>query len=86
MPNIEVLFDDLQRLVGRELPREASELNDILSFAKGEVESLEGEELSIEIKDGNRPDLWSVEGIARQLRGALGIEEELREYSVKGFS
>jgi len=86
MPTIEVLFDDLQRLLGMKLPQEVNELDDILSFVKGEVESLEGQELSIEIKDGNRPDLWSVEGIARELRGALGIEEGLKDYSVEGYS
>lgn len=86
MPTIQVLFNDLQRLLGRELPREISELNDVLSYAKGEVESLVGDELSIEVKDGNRPDLWSVEGIARQLRGTLGIEGGIKDYHVEGYS
>lgn len=85
-PTIQVIFDDLQRLLGIKLSRDVNELTDVLSFVKGEVESLEGEELSIEIKDGNRPDLWSVEGIARELKGALGIEEGLKDYSVEGFS
>jgi len=86
MPTIEVLFEDLQRLVGRKLPREEEALTELLAYVKGEVESLAGDELSIELKDGNRPDLWSVEGVARELRGALGIELGLRPYEVKGSS
>ncbi len=86
MPTIEVIFNDLQRLVGVHLPREVDELNEVLAYVKGEVEGFEGDELRIEIKDGNRPDLWSVEGIARGLRGALGVEEGLREYVVKSPS
>ncbi|RLI38660.1 phenylalanine--tRNA ligase subunit beta [Candidatus Bathyarchaeota archaeon] len=86
MPVIEVLFNDLQRLVKADLPRNLAELTDILSYVKGEAVSLEEDALSIEIKDGNRPDLWCVEGIARELKGALGVEEGLREYVVKGFS
>ena len=86
MPTIEVLFDDLQRLVGVKLPKKADELDDVLYYVKGQVESFEGETLKIEIKDGNRPDLWSVEGIARCLRGAVGVEEGLRRYAIKGSS
>jgi phenylalanyl-tRNA synthetase beta chain len=31
--------------------------------------------VSIEVKDSNRPDVWSVEGIARVLRGQLGLRK-----------
>jgi phenylalanyl-tRNA synthetase beta chain len=46
------------------------ELNNMLDLAKGEFKGF-GEtedELKIELKDTNRPDLWSAEGIARQIR------------------
>lgn len=86
MPTVEVIFGDLQRLVGLELPREVDELNELLSYVKGEVEGFEGDELRIEVKDGNRPDLWNVEGIARQLRGALGVEDGLKRYEVEASS
>jgi phenylalanyl-tRNA synthetase beta chain len=86
LPTINVLFNDLQRLVGVPLPQNIQDLNDLLSSVKGEVESNEGGDLSIEIKDGNRPDLWNVEGIARELRGALGIEEGLKEYTIEAPS
>jgi phenylalanyl-tRNA synthetase beta chain len=38
--------------------------------------------MSVELKDTNRPDIWSVEGLARTLRGFLGIEEGLKRYVV----
>ncbi len=52
-------------------------LDDILAFVKGEVKAFNEKEgsVSIEMKDTNRPDLWSVEGLARGLRGYLGIEK-----------
>jgi phenylalanyl-tRNA synthetase beta chain len=86
MPTVNILFNDLQRLVGVPLPRDAARLDDVLSNVKGEVVSLLGTDLTIEIKDGNRPDLWSVEGIARALRGYLGVEEGLKPYAVRGYS
>jgi phenylalanyl-tRNA synthetase beta chain len=86
MPTVNVLFNDLQRLVGQKLPSNQIELNEILSYVKGELEVFDGDELAIEIKDGNRPDLWNVEGIARALRGILGIEEGLKEYHIVGDS
>jgi phenylalanyl-tRNA synthetase beta chain len=85
MPTVEVVFDDLQRLVGKSLPKDIDALNQILSYVKGEVESFE-EQVKIEIKDGNRPDLWTVEGIARELRGVLGVEDGLKDYSVEEYS
>jgi hypothetical protein len=44
------------------------------------------EELNIENKDTNRPDLWSPEGIARALRGFLGLEAGPRSYKITGPS
>jgi len=86
MPVIEVLYSDLENLLNTDLPSDRMALNDILASVKGEVERWEGDEMSIEIKDGNRPDLWSVEGIARELRGVLGIEEGLIPYDVHASS
>jgi len=86
MPTIEASFGDLERLVGVKLPKEAGRLDDLLYYVKGQVESFEGETLKVEIKDGNRPDLWNVEGIARCLRGALGVERGSRSYAIEDSS
>ena len=86
MPTINMLLSDLESLVGKRLPRNSDDLTELLAFVKGEVETLIVDELAVEIKDGNRADLWGVEGIARALRGALGIEEGLKEYRTEAFS
>jgi phenylalanyl-tRNA synthetase beta chain len=49
------------------------------------VESPEGDAVSIEVKDSNRPDIWAVEGIARALRGYLGVGRT-KEIRVAGRS
>jgi phenylalanyl-tRNA synthetase beta chain len=81
MPTIEVDSLDLQALLGIELPKDPEKLDDLLSYVKGEVKSQTEQELSIEIKDSNRADVWSVEGLARALRGYLSIEKGLKSYT-----
>jgi len=65
--------------------RDKEGLNEIFAFVKGDVESLEGDAVSVEIKDSNRPDIWAVEGIARALRGYLGVGR-IRPITVAGRS
>jgi len=67
------------------VPRDRDGLNEIFAFVKGDVESLEGDAVSIEVKDSNRPDIWSVEGIARALKGYLGVGR-IRPITVAGRS
>jgi phenylalanyl-tRNA synthetase beta chain len=68
MPTISARLSDLGRLAGEPLDRET--LDARLVGAKGEAKSLADspDDLRIELADGNRPDLWSPEGIARQIR------------------
>ncbi len=49
---------------------------------KCEVDSLSGDELILEVTS-DRPDLLCAEGIARELRGLLGIETGLVNYKLK---
>lgn len=86
MPTIEIDYEDFQRLLRVELPKTAEEIDELLSYVKGEVRLLSEEEIHIEIKDSNRPDLWNVEGLARALQGFLGIERGLKRYVVTGSS
>lgn len=74
MPTIEISLRDLEKLAGRRLPRDVDELNDVLQNAKAEVESMLDDEIKINIEDGNRPDLWCAEGVARQIKAA-GLQE-----------
>ncbi len=80
MPVIDVARWDLERLVGRML--EDSEVEKYLPMLKCEIEELDDTVISYEATH-DRPDLFSAEGLARALRGLLGIEVGLREYRVK---
>lgn len=66
MPTISVIKSDLERLAGR--PYELPDLERALEYAKAEVK-VEGNELRVQLKDTNRPDLWCTEGLARALKG-----------------
>ncbi|MFH8120309.1 MAG: phenylalanine--tRNA ligase subunit beta, partial [Candidatus Aenigmatarchaeota archaeon] len=80
MPTIEVSYLDLCGLIGRRIGLE--ELKDLVSFAKCEIDAVEGDILKIEAKDTNRPDLWSSEGIAREIRSRV-FKPVFPEYEVK---
>lgn len=58
-------------------------LDDILAYIKAEVKQFNQKEatLSIEMKDTNRPDLWSVEGLTRALLGFLNQEKGIKQYA-----
>jgi len=74
MPTIEISKKDLQNLVRRKFSLEkASEWVKASFSPKGNL-------LTVELRDVNRPDLWSVEGIAREIKTRLGIDVH---YSVK---
>src|SRR5205823_14620510 len=71
MPTISISRSDLDRLTGRRATEK--ELDAWLPLVKGEVKDVDVAtgELKIELQDSNRPDLWCVEGIARQIRCKL---------------
>ncbi len=66
MPTIEVKRSDLEALLGKQI--NADSLLALLPLVKGELKEWTEELLKIELNDSNRPDLWSPEGIARQIR------------------
>ncbi len=78
MPTITVLKQDLETLAGRAFTLDALEAS--LALVKGELkEHLPAtDELRIELNDTNRPDLWCVEGVARQLRAAARPADSAR--------
>ncbi|MGQ9542972.1 MAG: phenylalanine--tRNA ligase subunit beta [Candidatus Bathyarchaeia archaeon] len=79
MPTLKVGYGDLCRMIGRELPLES--LIEKLFMMKCGVEGVYGDELILEVTS-DRPDLLCSEGIARELRGLLGIEGGLAKYKV----
>ncbi|MGD0202998.1 MAG: phenylalanine--tRNA ligase subunit beta [Candidatus Bathyarchaeia archaeon] len=83
MPTIDVEYQELERLLGLELQGDMARLDEILVYIKGEVKLYSEREgvVSIEMKDTNRPDLWSVEGLSRALRGYLNQQKGLKQYA-----
>ncbi len=80
MPTITSSKKDLENLTGKSFTKE--ELEDVLLCVKGELDSIEEDELKIDIKETNRPDLWSTEGIAREIKSYIGKEKGIPEYKV----
>jgi phenylalanyl-tRNA synthetase beta chain len=68
LPTITVLKNDIEKLAGRDytLP----EIEEALLIAKGEIKGydFDTDQIKLELNDTNRPDLWSAEGVARQIR------------------
>ncbi|MCD6434117.1 MAG: phenylalanine--tRNA ligase subunit beta, partial [Candidatus Diapherotrites archaeon] len=79
MPTIEASKKDLERLIGKKLNKR--ELEEMLMYAKAELDEIRGDMLKIDVKDTNRPDLWSIEGIAREIKGRLN-KRGLPKYKV----
>jgi phenylalanyl-tRNA synthetase beta chain len=80
MPVITLQYDDLEKLTG----------TDKETFIKrvpmigADIERVEDEYIDIEFFP-DRPDLYSVEGAARAMRGFLDIETGLSEYEVRPY-
>jgi phenylalanyl-tRNA synthetase beta chain len=84
LPTIKVLKSDIGALAGEQYTLD--ELETALLIAKGEIKGYdqESDEIKIELNDTNRPDLWSAEGIARQLRSKrLGTGDRYRFYTTR---
>jgi phenylalanyl-tRNA synthetase beta chain len=81
MPSIEVSYKDLCELVGKRLSIE--KLKEAVEYAKCEIEAVDRDLIKIEVKDTNRPDLWSAEGIAREIKGRITRERGCPKYKVR---
>ena len=83
MPTINFSLKDLQNLVGKKLTIE--EVSKLVEYGKGELEKYnkEEDEVSIEFGDTNLPYLWSIEGVARLIKGVLNIQTGIPEIEIK---
>ncbi|HIH32959.1 MAG TPA: phenylalanine--tRNA ligase subunit beta [Candidatus Diapherotrites archaeon] len=66
MVMVDFELSDFEKLAGRKFSKE--QMEDAVLYAKSELDKFEDGKASVEIADTNRPDLWSVEGIARAIR------------------
>lgn len=78
MPTITFKKHDLDHLIRRSLS--LAQLEQVWPLVKGELKGYDPstDELKLELNDTNRPDLWCVEGIARQIR--FHIEKKVPSY------
>jgi phenylalanyl-tRNA synthetase beta chain len=80
MPLVEFSKSKLARLIGKRIPNE--KMLERLTMYGLNVEADSPATVTLEVTP-NRPDLMSEEGLARAMRGFLGVEKGLVEYKVK---
>ena len=78
MPVVTLYWDELERLVGAD----RKIILERLPMLGCDVERVAEDHVDVEFFP-NRPDLYSIEGVARALRGFLGLEKGLKKYSAR---
>lgn len=84
MPTIDIKKHDLDKLIGRKLALDVLEKHLMLAKAELKEHNADTDDLKVELSDSNRPDLWSAEGIARQIRIALSGKPETHPFFKPG--
>ncbi|MBU0963177.1 MAG: phenylalanine--tRNA ligase subunit beta [Nanoarchaeota archaeon] len=80
MPTIKINKKSLENLIGKKLEEE--KLKDRITYLGVSVEDFNKDEITLEVNP-DRPDLLSVQGIARALSSFIGVKKGLRKYEVK---
>lgn len=80
MPVISFDYNDLISLVGKKIKKET--LVEKIPMLGADVNRVNGDEIDVEFFP-NRPDLYSVEGIARAVSSIFGYKTGLRKYDVE---
>lgn len=85
MPVINFSYEYFNKVLGEEIPRK--KLIELLPMIGSDIEHYDDENVKVEFFP-NRPDYYSVDGIARTVRGFLGIETGIPDYktSKSGYS
>ncbi|HEX58948.1 MAG TPA: phenylalanine--tRNA ligase subunit beta [Methanomicrobia archaeon] len=78
MPVVKLYYDDLEQLTG--VSKDV--ILERLPMLGADIERIEEDHAAVEFFP-NRPDLFSVEGVARAMRGFLGLECGLPRFEVK---
>jgi len=79
MPVITFKYEDLTELIGKKVDKNA--LLQKIPMIGAEIDRVEDNSISVEFFP-DRPDLLSVEGLARAMRSFLGIEKGMKKYDV----
>jgi phenylalanyl-tRNA synthetase beta chain len=80
MPVISIEYDDLIDLLGQKV--EMEKLVEAIPMMGADIGRIDYTQMDIEFFP-DRPDLYSVEGVARALRGYMGFESGLVEYPIE---
>ena len=75
---IEISKNDLLNLIGKDLSDE--EIEELLFLLKMES-NIDGDKIECELNP-DRPDMFSVEGIAREVKGFLSLETGIKKYDI----
>ncbi len=78
MPKIDCNRKVLDSLLNKKYTN--SELEELFPFAKAELDGVDKDIIKVEFNDTNRPDLWSVYGLARQLRTVIGKKNNIYDF------
>jgi len=78
---LDVSLNELYKILNKKLSEE--ELSEYLLNIKCELDEINGNNAKIEVKDFNRIDLYSLTGIARELKGILNIENGIPKFEIK---
>lgn len=81
MPTLEISKKDLEQLCGKKFS--IDKLSELLEFMKISIEKFEQDRITVKLEDANRADLFSTEGIARELKGIIGKEEGMVNYRIE---
>lgn len=81
MPIINFRYDDLCKMIGEDIPMNT--LIEKIPMIGADMHNTEGKnnDMSVEFFP-NRPDMYSVEGIARSIQAFIGIKTGMKKYKV----
>jgi len=79
MPVITFKYEDLTGLIGKNIDKD--DLLQKIPMIGAEIDKVDDESISVEFFP-DRPDLLSVEGLARAMRSFLGIEKGMKKYEI----
>lgn len=85
MVSFKISYKDVVSLLNIDQNTTIEVLDDLFSHGKCEIEDydLEDDLIRVDCKTSNRPDLWGVEGLVREVSGITGIAEGLPDLSAE---
>ncbi|MFX0085124.1 MAG: phenylalanine--tRNA ligase subunit beta [Candidatus Hodarchaeota archaeon] len=85
MVAFKISYSDVLSLLKLDMNTSIEKLDDLFSYAKSEIEEydLDDDLIKVDCKTSNRPDIWGVEGLVREIIGITGDEKGLPDLSAE---